>query len=313
MTCKKCGAELSENAKFCAECGEAVEVSSEDESATTSDIKPIDKSESNEESLSEQFVPTVLPSEVHMLSRDQTLELMCQLRDIAKEAEICDKEVVRAANRVDESKKELENLRNKTPGAGFVAFISVVIAIIIVFAAKNIFLAIAGLIVAFIVTLIIYSVYVKKNHLMEEIKRVADEYEINHLKPLETKFDEKVQEREALLKSGKIQWAKEIIGEDMFFSDIISALYDLIISRRADSLKEALNKFDDELHKQQMEQMQRSIQEEAIKQTAKIGQIASNTRQVAANTEQAAQAARLSAAANYATYKNIKSINKKLR
>lgn len=306
MTCNKCGAELSENANFCTKCGEAVEVASEDESAATTENEPKDKPDSNEEDLSEQFVPMVSPNEVHMLSREQTIELMCQLRDMANEAEACDKEVVKFARQVDQSRKELENLRERTPGLGMVTFISIVAAIAIMLISRNFFLAIVGFIIAFIVSLFAYAVYVDNAHLMETFEKDADEYEMKCLKPLEAKLNEAVQKREALLKSGKIQWAKDIIGEDMFFSDIISALYDLIKSRRADSLKEALNKFDDTLHKQHMEQMQRSIQEEAIKQTARMGQIA-------ANTKEAAQAAKISAAANYGTYLNTKSIDKTAR
>ncbi len=78
-------------------------------------------------------------------------------------------------------------------------------------------------------------------------------------------------------------------------------------------LKEALNKYDDKLHKQRIEEMQKATQDaveisalEAIKQTEKM-------KRIERNTNDAVQTARVNAVLNYGTYENTRQINKKLR
>ena len=88
--------------------------------------------------------------------------------------------------------------------------------------------------------------------------------------------------------NGQKSWAINVVGKDMYYSACIKDLYELVKSRRADNLKEALNKYDDSMHKSRMEEMQAAIQNaseisarESVKQTAIAKQVEKNTHQAA--------------------------------
>jgi hypothetical protein len=75
----------------------------------------------------------------------------------------------------------------------------------------------------------------------------------------------------------------------LLYSDCVEQLHELVKSRRADNLKEALNKLDDIQYKENMNEMQRAIQNaseitaaESVKQTAYSKSIAQSSRQQAA-------------------------------
>lgn len=115
------------------------------------------------------------------------------------------------------------------------------------------------------------------------------------------------------------EWAIDVVGAGMFFSGYISDLYDLIKSRRADTIKEALNKYGDEVYKVRMAEMQAAVQraaettaEESIKQTAKMNQMAKDTHKIAKAAQRTTRATTVNAIINYGTYRNTKKINKKL-
>lgn len=129
----------------------------------------------------------------------------------------------------------------------------------------------------------------------EENNANADDYIRQNVEPLQIRLEEVYTLRNNLNDSGKITWAIDVVGRDMFYSACISDLYNLIKSRRADSLKEALNKYDDEQHKAHMEEMQRAIQNasevtaaESVKQTAYSKDIAKSAHQTATASKAAA-------------------------
>ncbi len=88
--------------------------------------------------------------------------------------------------------------------------------------------------------------------------------------------------------SEQMKWGAEVVGEDMLDTEAIDILIGYIKSRRADNIKEAVNKFDLDGHHQRMEIMQQEIDEatqiqaeEAVKQTAYAEQTAKNARATA--------------------------------
>ena len=131
--------------------------------------------------------------------------------------------------------------------------------------------------------------------------------------PLYEKKEQINLELEELKASGKIDWAEDIIGEELFTSNAVSAIYSLIKNRRADSLKEALNLYDESLHRTRMEEMQADIQyavevtaAEAIKQTE-------YTQEIAKNTHEAATAAKATAVHTRQASINTRNIDKNTR
>lgn len=129
----------------------------------------------------------------------------------------------------------------------------------------------------------------------EENNRNAEKYIAENVAPLEAELNDINNRISELYESGKVAEAVDFVGEDMFSYGCIEDLYDLIKSRRADNLKEALNLYDDSVHKARMEEMQAAIQnasEVAAAETAKQTALAKD---IAKSTHQAATAAKATA------------------
>ena len=134
----------------------------------------------------------------------------------------------------------------------------------------------------------------------------ARSYLSEHVTPLQNQLAEVRGRQNTIVRDGRMEWAIDVISKDLFYSGCIDDISNLIRSRRADSLKEALNKYDDTQHRERIEAMQQSIQNatelaavEATKQTARLEQIEKNS-------HEAASAAKMNAAINYGTYKNTR-------
>lgn len=91
--------------------------------------------------------------------------------------------------------------------------------------------------------------------------------------------------------NGKRAWATEVVGEELFYSACIHDLYQLVKSRRADNLKDALNRYDDDQYKARMQGIQQAAQraaeasaEEAKRQTKQLDSIKWNAAWTAWNT-----------------------------
>lgn len=257
-----------------------------------------------------EFVPSVLPKEIQGLSREQTIKVLRQVGSIAIEAEEYEEGISDLTAFIEKGAKEADALREGLSMAAVMITLGVtIIAGIIGFAIGSIILAVVfGIAMFFIASKIVTPIDVKK-HAVENNQK-ADQYMLEHVVPLQEQLEICMQEKDKLSQSGKLAWAIDIVGKDLFNSECIFDLQDLIRSRRADTLKEALNKYDDELHKRHMEEMQSAIQnasevaaEEAVKQTARMKSIDKNTRQ-------AATAAKVTAATSYGTYRNAKKINR---
>lgn len=333
MVCKNCGAIVLEDDRFCSQCGEPVDNPAEEELSPEIDEQIEITGFSNGES---EFIPDFMPDEIQNLSREDTMEVLRQVKEIAIEAEgyeIKKAEIKAAIAKVCEKAEEIR--KKNSPEAddrawkitlAFV-FFGFLYGVYITFfdssfsfSVLDIFFAIIIILVAifggFIVGYLIGSVTVLKPDLerhAEENNAEADQYIHENTKSLEEDLDMLLQEQEYQNKYGKIAWAIDVVGEDMFYSKCISDLYDLIKSRKADNLKEALNKYDDEQHKQHMEEIQKAIQnaseisaEESVKQTAQMSNIEKNT-------HQAATAAKMTAANTYGTYRKTKKIEKTTR
>ena len=164
-----------------------------------------------------------------------------------------------------------------------------------------------------------------KKHEVENNNR-ADEYIKKKVEPLKSALDEYLYKLDVIYNGGQRKWVVDVVGEEMFSSIVIDKLYKIVQGRRADTIKEALIRYDDEEHKARMEAMQKSIKEaaevasnEAIRQTQQMEQIARNSAITAKNSEitaknakKTASAARASALFNAGTYLNTRDINRKL-
>lgn len=233
------------------------------------------------------YQPKVLPEEVSQLDRRATMDVLIEVGKIAKEVEGYAGEIADLSTKIDSGQKEAEKLRKQLSGKALAIIWGATIVAAIVGMLGNIIVAVfLGGIAYFIANAIVTPSDLREHE--AENNANADDYISQNVEPLQKRLEEVYALRKKLNDSGKIAWAVDVIGRDMFYSACISDLYNLIKSRRADSLKEALNKYDDEQHKAHMEEMQRAIQNasevtaaESVKQTAYSADMAKSARQTA--------------------------------
>lgn len=252
----------------------------------------------------------VSANDVGNLDRQGTMDLLIEVERIAKEEEGYNEEIAHLVKEIDDQQKEANLIREglSAKAGGIIMGVTIVAAIIGTTIVPILLTIIFGAIAYFIACAIIAPRDLKKHE--AENNEKADAYIREKIEPLQVQLNELYSLKADLNDSGKIAWAIDVVGKDLFYSVCISDLYNLIKSRRADSLKEALNKYDDEQYKTHMEEMQKAIQNasevsaaEAVKQTAYSKDAAKSahqaataakatayhTRQMARNTKQTAR------------------------
>ena len=258
------------------------------------------------EKQSEIFKPIVLADNITKLDRQGIMNVLIEVGKIAKESEEYDIEVAELSRKINNEQKKADNIRKHVSDRAqkIIWGFTITAAVIGTFIVPVIMTIVFGVIALIIMNATVKKADLKKHE--EENNINADEYIKEYIYPMRTRLDEVYALRDNLINGGKRDWAIDIVGKDMFYSECIKDLYNLIKSRRADSLKEALNKYDDEQHKAHMEEMQRAIQnasevtaEESVKHTA-------YAKETAKSAHQAATAAR-------ATAYHTRQINKNTR
>ena len=269
--------------------GENIEnVTISDASNTNSEtVEPISISPSNQFSQPNgKFVPIVASNMISRLDRESTMKVLIEVGKIAKESEDYDVEVAQLVRAKKQETDKANGLRKVVSKKAKSIIWSVTIIAFLVGLLGGPLCIVTG-----IGAFIVMNLTVKKSDLKKheaENNTNADAYYAEKVVPIEERLNEVYALRDELNNSGKKTWALDVVGREMFYSACIQDLYNLIKNRRADNLKEALNKYDDSQHKARMEEMQASIQnaseisaKEAVKQTAYSKEIAKNTHQAA--------------------------------
>lgn len=341
MYCTNCGKEIGDGARFCINCGTAVrklkaqqteeqdtyqqqevpqteeqsavrqtealqiaECTATDKDEIGSAVEEISQSEADVYSYIYQ--PLVASNEVWQLDRQTTMDVLAEALLISEEWDKYNSNISSLKAEIDKEQKEAEDIRKKPSDSAvrIVLIVSIVSAIVGTFIIPIIMTAIFGLAAAGILYVTVIKEDIKQH--APENNEKADTYIREHVVPLQMRLDENLKYREAWINSGKYEWVVDIVGKDLFYSNSIKCLYDLVQSRRADSLKEALNKYDDMLHKARMEEMQQAIQNaaevaaseakkqtaEAVKQTAETIKQTSYAKNIVKSTREAAKAAK---------------------
>lgn len=220
------------------------------------------------------------------LGRDETLKNLIEAGKIAKNLQEWSDEKVNIYRQISYEKKEAEAIKNaiSKEAKKKMWVIPLIVGI------ATVWMYGLGLFLG----LILY--FARKKKIVEadlELHKAENEanyqaYFSKNVIPLQERLDKVEKDLDELYTSGEVQWASDFVGSDMFEYHIISDLYDLIKSRRADNLKEALNLYDSAQHQVRMEEMQAAIQNaseiqaaESVKQTALSQQIEKNTHQTA--------------------------------
>lgn len=238
------------------------------------------------------YIPPVDPEMIHKLDRRGTMDVLVEAGKIAKESEQLELEVATLVSRLKENRKRVDELKTALSKKASMKIWLVTLAVggisCMVFSILGVFIG--------IITWIIMYMTIGRSDLKQHAdanNANANEYFREQVAPLEEELNKVCAKREELFNGGKKSWVISVVGEDMFYSACIGDLYDLVKSHRADNLKEALNLYDDALHKARMEKMQEEIKntsevaaKESVKQTALARQTARAARRTAANTRE---------------------------
>lgn len=224
---------------------------------------------------------------VGTLDRDTTMAKLVEAGKVAKELEELSISKGRIVSQINQRKREAENLRGYVPKNNSLWTGPVILMVV---SAMTLLLLPLGVVIG----LIWYGIKAKKykeNYLLEhqeENNNNAEKYIAENVVPLQNQLADTDNRISYLYESGKVDEAVDFVGEDLFTYGCIEDLYNIIKSRKADNLKEALNLYDDAMHKARMEEMQAAIQNaseiaatEAVKQTQYSKDIAKSSHQAA--------------------------------
>ena len=228
------------------------------------------------------------PDSVSSLDRRSLLTVLDNIKEITLKIDNYYDQIVECSNDIDKAKKHAESIRNEVSRWVYITSIIITIALCIIFSC---FMAYLGPIVGIPCGILIHKNLIKSIDKMKNQKNRdarADKYLSDNLPQLQAKIAEANEGIAAVDASPEGNWAVDIVGSDLFNSESISELIEIVRSRRADTLKEALNKYDSEKHTNRMEEIQRAIQNaselaaiESVKQTAYAKETAESTHQAA--------------------------------
>ncbi len=147
--------------------------------------------------------------------------------------------------------------------------------------------------------------------LFSDVKiKKKSEYQNQHVKPLQEKLNKNKDDLEEILNDVDTVWAMDALQEKYFDINAVNCFLNYITYRRADSYKEAVNLYEEEIHRFKMEELQQMILENAEKTTQMTEQNLQTLKKVEASTASATRTARINAVMNYATYSNIRKMRK---
>lgn len=246
----------------------------------------------------EQNAAVTRTANVGTLGREETLQRLAEIGKTAKQLEELSVSKGKIISQISQQKKEAEKIRAYVPPKkGLWTGPLLLMAVSLVGSLFLFVLVIFGVIAG----LIWHSASAKKyrkEYLEEhaaENNQNAEAYIAENVVPLEKQLENTERELAELYDSGRVAEAIDFVGEDLFSYGCIEDLYNLIKSRRADSLKEALNLYDDAQHKARMEEMQMAIQNASEVTAAESAKQTAYSQQIAKTSQQAATAARATA------------------
>lgn len=216
-------------------------------------------------------------------NRDETLTVLYEVGRVAETLECLSSEIPTLKQSINSEKQKAEELRHAVSGkAKAIKWMAILCSLMTWDNVPVVF--------TIVIWIVMNETVIKKDLQEHEAENNdnADRYIVEHVNPLIEQLQKLESELEELNNSGKIEWAKDMVGENLFYSACIGDLYDLVKGRRADNLKEALNLYEDVQYKARMEEMQVAIQNasevsaaEAVKQTAYSREIAKSSHQAA--------------------------------
>lgn len=232
----------------------------------------------------------ISPDDVGKMERNELLTILQEIRRLTGTLDEYVNQVIRANAEIEAAKKHAEELRTAVSGwvNGITFIIVFVLSIFLFFEGLSWFGPILSIAVGLIAIKPGFLLPIDQAKNRKKREAEANDYLEVTLPPLQGQIIAAQQSLVDIQKSEETAWAMDVIGKELFNSACVETLMDIVKSRRADNLKEALNKYDSSAHTNKMEEMQRAIQnaseiaaEESAKQTIYAEETAKNTHQAA--------------------------------
>lgn len=276
----------------------------------------------SKEEVEERFSNTdkIEPDEVGNLDRRGLLEVLGEILEITETLDQYHGLILKLKKDIEDKKRKAEEILKQRAfwlyGWSFLGGLVLGVILLVYMTCIGFILGmVAG---CFITYKILAPIEMNKNSWKRE--QEYDEFLKKEIPPLEEQIHKLEEAIVTVENSEDSCWAKEIVGDELFYTDSIMQLYELVKNRRADNLKEALNKYDSTKHIEKMETMQRAIQnaseltaEEAAKQTAYAKKIEKNTHETATAAKATAYHTRQIDRSTRKISENTKNINKNTR
>lgn len=226
--------------------------------------------------------------EVALLDRNELMDVLDEMRQYTLTMDRFADQILDANAQIEVEKKKAQEIREQisdwvvwgTLGVGVVS------GIICLF-----FLSWFGIIAGIFFAVFSWKqIFFPLDKTLNQKKRdeEATQYLVNAIRPLNARIRELDEKIFAVKTSKAGRWAIDVVGEELFNTESLTELIAIVKSRRADTLKEVLNKYDSSLHTSKMEEMQRAIQnasemtaEEAAMQTVYARETAKSAHQTA--------------------------------
>lgn len=173
------------------------------------------------------------------------LEELYSARKIMTAISECQEKIDTMLNQIEEVKKKVENI-NTPNGCGCL--------IVIVISLLGLAGGIWGSVICFVVTFLIYLV-LDAAIFEKPREEKADRYYKENVAPLLKKSEGLVKRLESLWNSDASIEAQKLIPPDYYSISAVNWLIKTIENRRADTFKEAINLYEDMLHKERVENM----------------------------------------------------------
>lgn len=247
--------------------------------------------------------------DVSQMPREKILPILSDIEDLKKDWD----RVPLMEQELAELTDEYQGILNRKPlSAKYWIIAAVVVWFIITKICSIIFNGEDGIGVGFVIWVALlvvgYSKIYKGFRESEKADREkdAEAFQSQKLAPCELELERAKEQLSRLIDEGKIDWAIDVVGEEIFKYGNVSDLIDLISSRRADNLKEALNLYDDAKHRERMEEMQAGVLANSDVMAMESAKQTELARKAERNSRVTAAASTMTAINSRKIYKNTK-------
>ena len=216
------------------------------------------------------------PMDLSLLERDELVKGLNELLNVSQIITDKSADIQNTQSQIAELEGERDNLGLPLP-IGYKIAIGVIDLIYFFMAAAQDLSFVVIIVILLLVTVCSgYLLKVLYEHLhSDELEKLRQSFAKKNIIPLQDILRAQKDELQAFLESDYAVWANEALPERYLLPTCIRSIIDYVESRRADTLKEALNLYEEEIHRRKMETMQaqivestRKASEEANKQTS---------------------------------------------